>query len=92
MLIPKVRLAIENLARRQQVAVFKQSVKRPKLRPRDRVFWVWLSWFWPRWRSALIIVQPETVIRWHRQGFKLYWRWKGPKKETWTPAHRTRGS
>ena len=55
-----------------RAAVFKQSVKRPRLRRRDRVFWVWLSRLWPNWRSALAIVQPETVIRWHRQGFKLY--------------------
>ena len=69
-------LAAENLALRQQVAVCKQSVKRPKLRRRDRIFWVWLSRLWPHWRSALAIVQPATVIKWHRQGFKLYWRWK----------------
>ena len=68
--------AFENLALRQQVAVFKHSVKRPRLRPHDRVFWVALSGIWPNWRSALAIVQPETVIRWHRKGFKLYWRWK----------------
>ncbi len=76
MLIPKTHLAVENLALRQQVAVLKQSVKRPKLRPRDRVFWVVLSRLWPNWRSALAIVQPETVIKWYRKGFKLYWRWK----------------
>lgn len=76
MLIPKGHLAFENLALRQQLAVAKQSVKRPKLRPRDRVFWEWLSRFWPNWRSALVIVQPETVIKWHRMGFKLYRRWK----------------
>lgn len=76
MLIPKVHMSIENLALRQQLAVCRQTVKRPKLRPRDRVFWVWVSMFWRNWQSALIIVQPETVIRWHRQGFKLYWRWK----------------
>jgi transposase InsO family protein len=69
-------LAVENLALRQQLTICKQSVKRPKLHPRDRVFWVWLSRLWPNWRSALAIVQPETVIRWHRQGFRLYWRWK----------------
>ena len=68
--------AVENLALRQQVAVLKQSVKRPKLRPRDRMFWVLLSRLWGNWRSALAIVQPETVVRWHRKGFKLYWRWK----------------
>ena len=75
-LVSRLSLAAENLALRQQVAVYKHSVKRPKLRPRDRVFWVWLSRLWPNWRSALAIVQPETVIKWHRQGFKLYWRWK----------------
>ena len=68
--------AVENLARRQQVAVFKQSVKRPKLRPRDRVFWVVLSRLRPDWHFALAIVQPETVIKWRRKGSKPYWRWK----------------
>ena len=76
MLIPKAYLGLENLALRQQLAVCRQSVKRAKLRPRDRVFWVWVSRLWPNWRSALAIVQPATVIRWHRLGFKLYWRWK----------------
>ena len=58
--------AAEILALRQQVAVFKQSVKRPKFRPRDRFFWALLSGLWPNWRSALVIVKPQTVIRWHR--------------------------
>jgi putative transposase len=81
--------AIENLALRQQVAVFKQSVKRPKLRPRDRVFWVLLSRLWSNWQSALAIVQPETVIKWHRQGFKLYWRLKSrPGKPGRPPIER----
>ncbi len=69
-------MAAENLALRQQVAVYKHTVKRPKLRPRDRIFWVLLSRLWPNWRSALAIVQPATVIKWHRKGFKLFWRWK----------------
>ncbi len=75
-LMGRAAAAVENLALRQQVAVYKQSVKRPKLRPRDRFFWDLLSRLWANWRSALAIVQPETVIKWHRQGFKLYWRWK----------------
>jgi len=66
MLTAKIHLAVENLALRQQLAVCRQSVKRPKLRPRDRVFWVLLSRLWPSWRSALAIVQPETVVKWHR--------------------------
>ena len=76
MLVPKVHLVVENLALRQQLAVLGRSVKRPQLRPCDRVFWVWLSRLWSNWRAVLMLVQPETVIRWHRQGFKLYWRWK----------------
>ncbi len=85
MLVPQASLAIENLALRQQLAVFKHHCKRPKLRPRDRVFWVWLSRCWSNWRSVLAIVQPETVIRWHRQGFKLYWRWKSRSSKPGRP-------
>jgi len=69
-------LAAENLALRQQLAIYRRTAKRPKLRPRDRVFWVWLSRLWSGWRSALVIVQPDAVVGWHRQGFRLYWRWK----------------
>ena len=73
-ILGRAATAVENLALRQQLAVYEHSTKRPKLRPRDRVFWVLLSQLWPNWRSALAIVQPETVIQWHRKGFKLYWR------------------
>jgi len=55
-ILGRAAAALENLALRQQVAVFKRSVKRPRLRTRDRVFWVWLSRLWPNWRSALAIV------------------------------------
>jgi hypothetical protein len=72
----RAALAAENLALRQQVAVLERSVKRPRLRRRDRIFWVWLSRLWRGWQSSLFVVQPETVIRWHRKGFRLYWRWK----------------
>jgi transposase InsO family protein len=75
-LISKSRLTAENLALRQQLGVLMVSGKRPRLRKRDRIFWVWLSRLWKNWRSCLVIVQPDTVVRWHRQGFKLYWRWK----------------
>jgi putative transposase len=66
--------AIVELALRQQLAVFAHRHPRPRLSPLDRAFWVALSRFWPRWRSALLVVQPETVIRWHREGFRRYWR------------------
>ena len=73
--LPRATLALENLALRQQLAVYQQSIKRPKLCPSDRVFWVLLSRLWRNWKSALCIVQPETVVAWHRQGFRIYWRW-----------------
>jgi transposase InsO family protein len=72
----RATLAAENLALRQQVAVLQRSANRPRLRRRDRIFWVCLSRLWRGWRLSLLIVQPETVLRWHRQGFRLYWRWK----------------
>ena len=78
-------LMAENLALRQQLIVLQRSAKRPRLRQRDRVFWVWLSRVWKDWRSHLVIVKPETVIRWHRQGFKLYWRWKSGKGSVGRP-------
>jgi len=56
------------------------SRRRTRLRWRDRIFWVWLSRFESGWRSCLLIVKPETVVRWHREGFRLYWRWKSRKK------------
>jgi putative transposase len=67
-------LALENLALRQQLAVLNRQHRRPKLRRSDRVFWLFLSRFWVRWREALIIVKPDTVVRWHRKRFASYWR------------------
>jgi len=81
----QAELAAENLALRQQLAILKQKTKLPRLRPRDRVFWVWLSKLWSNWRSVLVIVQPATVVRWHHQGFKLYWRWKSRAKKPGRP-------
>src|SRR6201982_1483150 len=68
---------LENLALRHQIGVLQRvGRKRPKLMPRDRLLWVWLSRIWSGWRSALAIVKPETVIAWHRVGFRLFWTWK----------------
>ena len=66
--------AIVELALRQQLAAYAQRRPRPKLSPLDRAFWVALSRLWPRWKNHLVIVRPETVVRWHRQGFRRYWR------------------
>ena len=75
----RAALVSENVALRHQLGVLQRSVRRAKFRKRDRIFWVLLSKFWSGWRSALLIVQPDTVIRWHRLGFRLYWRWKSRK-------------
>ncbi len=67
--VARFHLALENLAFRHQVGVLERSGKRPILRQRDRMFWVMLSALWPDWRSALVIVKPEMVLRWRRQRF-----------------------
>jgi len=73
----RLALQAEILALRHQLNVLQRSAcTRRKLRTPDRVLWVWLSQLWPDWRSALLIVKPDTVIRWHRQGFRSYWRWQ----------------
>jgi transposase InsO family protein len=59
---------------RSQLAVYAHQRRRPKLSPLDRAFWVALSRLWPRWKNHLVVVRPETVVRWHRQGFRRYWR------------------
>jgi len=74
--IGRAALMAENLALRQQLAVFKRNIKQPRLRRRDRIFWVWLARWWSGWQASLILVQPATVVRWHRLGFRLYWRFK----------------
>jgi len=69
-------LVIENLALRQQLAVLIEKQPRPRLTDADRFFWIVLSQVWLGWRKSLHLVQPATVVRWHRQGFRYYWRWK----------------
>jgi hypothetical protein len=66
-------LMLENLALRQQLAVFKRKQPRPRLGAIDKLFWVVARRFWAHWAKALLIVLPDTVARWHRSGFKLYW-------------------
>ena len=69
----QAELAPENLALRQQLAILKREHPHACLRRRDRLFWVSLSAIWQRWREFLIVAKPETVVRWHRKGFALYW-------------------
>ena len=69
------QVGLENLALRHQIAVLKRDVRRPKLCDRDRLFWVVLARMWKDWKTATVIVKPETVIGWQRRRFKRYW-WK----------------
>ncbi|OLC50673.1 MAG: hypothetical protein AUH43_04380 [Acidobacteria bacterium 13_1_40CM_65_14] len=78
-------VALENLALRQQVAALTRSTKRPHLRPRDRFFWIVLTKVWREWRSALLIVQPETVVRWHRQWLRRRWTERSRHKHPGRP-------
>lgn len=72
--------ALEVLALRQQVAVLKRKRPRPVLNSLDRLFWTSLRKFWSRWSDVLVIVKPETVVGWHRAGFRLYWRWRSRRR------------
>jgi putative transposase len=67
------QLALENLALRQQLAVYKRTTNRPRLRRSDRLLWVCLSRAWPAWRQALVIVAPATVLSWQRRRFRRHW-------------------
>jgi transposase InsO family protein len=73
----RAALELENLALRHQIGVLQRSAaKRLKLTSGDRLLWICLSRLWRDWRSALAIVKPETVVAWHRAGFRLFWTWK----------------
>lgn len=77
--LPRHRLALESVALRQQLAVFKRKQPRPRPNLLDRLFWIVLRHWYSGWADALILVKPETVVSWHRAGFRLFWRWKaGP--------------
>jgi transposase InsO family protein len=77
-------LHLEILALRHQIGILRRSTPHPKLKPSDRIFWVLLSRMWSGWRTALAVVKPQTVIRWHRRGFRLYWRRKS--RARWKPG------
>ena len=79
-------LVLENLALRHQLAVLHRTAPRPRLRPSDRLFWVLLSRLWSGWAEAVAIVQPETIIRWQRTGFRLFWTWKSRRHGPGRPA------
>ena len=65
-------LVWECVALQHQLAVLKRgTTRRPRFRPIDRLFWVFMSWWWPAWRDALEVIQPETILRWRRHGIAL---------------------
>ena len=74
-------LLLETLALRHQLCVLARSNRR--FRPADRLFWLVLRWFWPRWREALVLIQPATVDGWHREGIRQCWR--GPSRRPGRP-------
>src|SRR5262252_6000446 len=83
------QVALENAALRQQLAVFKRNVPRPKLNNLDRLFWIGLYLIWQDWKSALIFVQPETVTSWHRKRLKRYWGRLSQPKQPGRPRTRS---
>ena len=80
------QLILENLALKQQVAMLRQSVKRPRATAADKIFWILFSRYIEGWRRILFGLHPDTVVRWHRQGFRLYWRWKSRRRGPGRPA------
>src|ERR1700675_4736038 len=70
-------LELENLALRHQLQVLRrQRPGRPRLFTIDRLLWVWFYRLWPRCLDTMVLVKPATVVQWHRQGFRLFWRWR----------------
>jgi putative transposase len=84
-LIARHRLALEAVALRQQLAVYKRRQPRPKLNRFDRLFWVVIRQIWTNWSEALILVKPETVVSWHRAGYRLFWKWRCRRRRQGRP-------
>ncbi len=70
---PRIGLPLEIVALRHQLALYPQSIRRPPIRPRDRMLWTWLARHWGRWREMLVFVQPATVLAWHRRRIRDNW-------------------
>ena len=70
------QLIAENTLLRQQLIVASRKVKRPPFRPHERSLLVLLSRLVHNWRNAVLLVKPDTIVRWHREGYRLFWRWK----------------
>jgi len=77
---PKALLVAENLCLRQQLLVLHRRHPQPRLRNADRQFWICASRWFAGWRNSLLIVKPETVLRWHRRGWRAYWSWRSNRQ------------
>ena len=85
---PRTRTALllESIALRHQIAVLERSrTRRPCFRLWDRLFGILFSRWWPQWRDSLIIVQPETILRWRREGWSALWRYRSRGRARWAP-------
>ena len=76
---------MEAVALRQQLAVYKRTQSRPKLNGFDRLFWVVVRQIWTNWSEALILVKLETVVSWHRAGYRLFWKWRSRRRRQGRP-------
>ncbi len=81
----RYNLGLEILALRQQLSVLNRNHPHPRLRIQDRAFWILLRLLWPAWSEVLVIVKPETVVGWHRAGFRLFWRIRSRSKKIGRP-------
>ena len=79
-------LQLEILALRHQLAVYQRSKTRPRLKPTDRIFWVWLSRVWSGWQQGLVFVQPATVVAWQRKRFREHWARLSRRQKVGRPA------
>ena len=77
----RAALHLEILALRHQLQVLERAHRpRVRLTAADRLLWVWVSRVWSDWRAALVLVKPDTVVGWHRRGFRLFWTWKSRRR------------
>jgi putative transposase len=77
----RAALHLEILALRHQIQILERSRQpRVRLTAADRLLWIWFSRIWPEWRAALVLVTPDTVLVWHRRGFRLFWTWKSRRR------------
>ena len=81
-------LSLENIALRQQLAILARTHPHRRLRKTDRLFWVWLSRMWKSWQQSLIVIEPDTVVRWYRKGPSLYWTRLSRENHTGRPGTR----